>query len=122
MTSLDRTHFVYRCYGPDGRLLYIGCTNDVEGRMAVHASAWSNPASAGLNLRMTRYESTVYPDKPSARAAERQAIHDEAPIFNLHHQRESLSPTARLARIAEYVESTRPALGADLDSIFGRPA
>lgn len=109
-----RTHYVYRCYDAADRLLYIGCTQDVEARIAVHRSSWNNPASAGLSMRMTRYDATEYPDKETARAAERQAIHDEAPLFNLHHQRERMTPADRYAFIWAYVELTRPAAVAAL--------
>lgn len=108
MSGLKQAHTVYRIYDVADRLIYIGCTHDIGARMQVHASSWSNPASAAINLRMNRMTETEYPDKESARAAERQAIFDEAPILNLHHQRERLTPAYRRAHIEAYIELTRP--------------
>ena len=110
----NQPHVVYRCYDAADRLLYVGCTHDINGRMNVHASSWGNPASAALNMRMARYETEEHPDKATARAAERQAIHDEAPLLNLHHQRERITPAARYALIEDYLESTRPPIDAEL--------
>lgn len=101
-------HVVYRCYDADDRLLYIGCTHDIGGRMQVHASSWGNPASAVLNMRMVRSTEVEYPDKATARAAERQAIFDEAPLLNMHHQRERITPAARRQLMEDYLEATRP--------------
>lgn len=111
-------HVVYRCYDAQGRLLYIGCTRDIGARMQVHASSWNNPASAALTLRMKSMTAVEYPDKASGRAAERQAIHDEAPILNLHHQRERMSPSERNERIAAYVAKTRPPADPELVALM----
>lgn len=107
-------HVVYRCYDHEGHLLYIGCTWDINARLNVHASSWSNPASAVLNMRMTRYEVVEYPDKATARQAERKAIYDEAPLLNLHHQRERITPAERYLRMEQYLEASRPPIDADM--------
>lgn len=78
-------HYVYRCYDAEGVLLYIGCSRDVEGRMAVHLSNWFNPASVHLRFHMDRYDSVEYPDKETARRAERESIAAEAPLLNVHY-------------------------------------
>ena len=81
-------HFLYRCYDADGRLLYIGCTQDVEARMAVHHSSWQNPASAYLNMHMDRHEvEGPFVGRIAGRKAEREAIAAEAPMLNLHHNK-----------------------------------
>lgn len=115
-------HVLYRCYDAAGRLLYIGCTHDINLRMDVHRSSWSNPVSGVLNMRMERYEvSDKYPSKATGRAAERQAIYDEEPLLNLHHQRVRRSPAERRVLIDEYLEATRvepdPAIAARLEAL-----
>lgn len=84
--SLDSPHHVYRVFDAQGRLLYIGCTHDVNGRMAVHR-AWGspNPASQAIFLHGERVESVEFPDFATARQAERDAITAEAPYFNREH-------------------------------------
>lgn len=104
-----RKHYVYRCYDKADRLLYVGCTEDVFGRLAVHASSWNNPASAVLNLRMTRHSVTEYPGFTVARKAEREAIRDEAPLLNLHHQKVKRTPAERNQIIDDYLTATHPA-------------
>lgn len=79
------THYVYRCYDSEGRLLYIGCTQDLAARMAVHECDIDNPASRELMPRLHRVEYVEYPDRESALAAEREAIELEAPLLNTHH-------------------------------------
>lgn len=101
-------HFLYRCYDADDRLLYIGCARDVAARLGVHLVSWSNPASAALNLRMVRHTEVECPDKATARAAERQAIYDEEPLLNSHHQRVMRRPAHRRADIEAYLQATQP--------------
>ena len=67
---------VYRCYGADGGLLYIGSTVNRGWRMTHHASTtpwWPEVADV-------RYED--YPTIAMARAAERMAIITEHPSRN----------------------------------------
>lgn len=107
-------HYVYRCYDASGLLLYVGCTRDVAGRLQVHASSWNNPASAVLNMRMASHEVEEFPTFEAARAAEREAIANEAPLANLHHQRERITAQERRIRLEEYLEQTRPPVDLDL--------
>lgn len=69
-----RPHVVYRLYGHDGELHYIGCTSDVQTRMDLH-----HVRHGGT---MTTQE---YPTRAEARAAERAAIEADAPLLNKHH-------------------------------------
>lgn len=94
----DHEYVVYRCYDKDDRLLYIGHAYDLEGRIDVHRSSWSNPASAYLALRMTRYEGEVVVGKAAAYAAERKAIWDEEPLLNIHHQKPEARARAQAFR------------------------
>lgn len=100
-------HVVYRCYDASANLLYIGCTHDINQRMDVHRASWGNPVSAALNLRMARYTEVEYPDKASGRRAEREAIYNEAPLLNLHHQKAKLAPASRRLLIDEYLRITQ---------------
>lgn len=102
-------HYVYRCYDSAGHLLYIGCTQDMVMRMDVHAASWQNPASVGISLAAERAVATTYPDKATARAAEKQAIFDEAPLFNVHHQRERRTPAQNRAVISAYLAKRQTA-------------
>lgn len=116
--SLLGKHYVYRCYDAAGLLLYIGCTHDVQARMQVHAASWDNPASVVLNRRMTDVEVEEFPTFDEARAAEQAAIRDEAPLANLHHQREQVTPRERAQRIERYIEATRPPIDPELAEGF----
>jgi excinuclease UvrABC nuclease subunit len=67
---------VYRAYDADGALLYVGLSMNLEGRLSKHRrSAWWPKAD----------EITVqwFENRESAQAAERAAIRDEDPIYNI---------------------------------------
>jgi predicted GIY-YIG superfamily endonuclease len=70
-------HYVYRCYDQAGKLLYVGCTRDVEKRMQTHRynSPWHG--------EMSRTTAQMFTDQPSALVAEREAIEREHPQFNV---------------------------------------
>jgi predicted GIY-YIG superfamily endonuclease len=74
---------VYWLWAVDGRLLYIGMTNDVERRMEQHAadkSWWPQVAS-----RTVRW----YRSRPVAERAEEAAIRRDRPYFNDRHNRDN---------------------------------
>lgn len=79
MPRLDRTnavHHVYRCFDQSGRLIYVGSTANLFGRLAQHkVTAWWAPTVA-------RVEAKVYPNGVVARDAEREAIRGEVPRWN----------------------------------------
>lgn len=106
--DFDVKHYVYRCFDAVNRLLYVGCTRDVGARMAVHMASGHNPASKVLIYRMVRHEVTAYATEAEAKQAEREAIFNEEPIANLHHQRVRETPAERDRRLSAYLESTRP--------------
>ncbi|QDF19777.1 G-I-Y Y-I-G endonuclease [Mycobacterium phage LilSpotty] len=70
-------HYVYRVFDRDGRLIYVGCTKNLFGRLRSHEinSWWAYQAA--------RVTSKVYPDKRSGRDAECAAIRSERPRWNL---------------------------------------
>ncbi len=80
------THYVYRVFDARDRLLYVGCTRDVNARLAVHR-AWGNPSDASFHIKLygVRIETVTYPNYAAGRAEERRAIADEAPLFNREH-------------------------------------
>lgn len=84
----DVSHFVYRAYDATGRLLYVGCSVDVERRMEQHGHWWRR-----LAARVTWVQ---YPDYASGRAAEAAAIVAEAPVYNARRPGISFDESWRL--------------------------
>ena len=86
--DFKRKHYVYRVFDADDRLLYIGCTDDPGSRLQVHMSSWGNPSSAYLIMRGARWDwGQPIAGKVAARAEEKRAIGDEAPLLNVHHNK-----------------------------------
>lgn len=75
-------HRIYRWYDLAGVLLYVGITNNLASRSSNHISTsfWMRYA--------TRMESQPegYLSREECEAAERLAIREERPIFNVAHQ------------------------------------
>jgi hypothetical protein len=77
---------VYRCYGDDGQLLYVGETGELGNRFASHARKLWFTQVRGITLEW-------YADELSALNAERRAIHVEHPKYNVQHKElKSLAP------------------------------
>lgn len=72
-----RPCYLYRVFGEEGELLYVGVAYSVGRRLAEHqdAAAWWP--------RATRVELEVHEDRGSALAAETIAIKTEHPIYNI---------------------------------------
>lgn len=70
---------VYRCFADDGTLLYVGCSPFPLSRAYEHCQLkpWA--------YRMSRIDVRWFPSKDEARAAERRAIFNEGPEWNVHH-------------------------------------
>lgn len=72
-------HYVYRCYDDDGRLVYVGCTSNLNLRLRAHGydefSWWSG--------QVVKVKAKVYPDVEAGRRAEKQAIWTEHPRWNV---------------------------------------
>lgn len=80
MTSYyDRPHALYRIYGESDHLLYIGCSPFPFDRIKCHESAraWAT------DMRTVRIE--WFDNRNLARAAEAEAIKNERPEWNVHH-------------------------------------
>lgn len=74
---LLRRHFVYRALAADGRLLFVGCTNDLPGRMRAHAKA-----NGGWHSQMARLKVAGPYNYDTARQLEREAIESGRPLFD----------------------------------------
>jgi hypothetical protein len=72
----DRPHVVYRAYGFSDVLLYVGCTVDFKMRMHEHRQ------SASWLHYCKHITLEPFADMASARAAERDALLTECPVFN----------------------------------------
>jgi hypothetical protein len=70
---------VYRCYGDDGQLLYVGETGELGTRLASHAQKLWFTQVRGITLEW-------YADELDALNAERRAIHVEHPKYNVIHR------------------------------------
>lgn len=91
---MDR-HHVYRIKSWTGLLLYVGCTNDVDRRLAEHArrSPWYVLGKS--------CESYAYIGQAAALSAERDAIRTERPLFNRVEYANETDHEAGLMRKAE---------------------
>lgn len=72
-------HALYRLYDESGQLLYVGISVDPGKRLAQHRSDkkwWSEVSNITIQPMATR---------KVALAAEREAIKDERPVYNLVH-------------------------------------
>jgi len=70
-------HYVYRFLNADGRLIYVGCTYNTDKRFAFHkANMWWAD-------QVDRIKIKVYPNKALAREAEKWAIRNENPRWNI---------------------------------------
>lgn len=68
-------HFVYRCFDERGDIVYVGCTHDVEKRMAQHGPTNIGQATERLKI-------TVHPDHRTALDVERAEIRRFQPKYN----------------------------------------
>jgi hypothetical protein len=81
---------VYRCYGDDGQLLYVGETGELGTRFASHAQKLWFTQVRGITLEW-------YIDELDALNAERRAIHVEHPKYNVVH-RHAATPAPQVPR------------------------
>lgn len=71
------SHYVYRYFNCDGRLLYIGCSKDPWTRYRSHrqdSRLWIDEVARG--------KISVFPSQAEALSAEKAAIIAEKPIYN----------------------------------------
>lgn len=94
-------HVMYRCFNSDMRLLYVGKSSDMPGRLTAHRST-----TPWFEL-VARLRIQVFPTHEAALAAEREAIRTEFPIFNQHGSARPAAvkrprPAGELRQITEY--------------------
>ena len=90
--------YLYRAYDAQGQLLYVGITGCVAQRFMdghQHSAPWWMDLAA-LTV-------VSYPDQKSARAAEREVIKKESPLWNVEG-----SPDAAVARLKTWVLRPMP--------------
>lgn len=73
---LEDPTILYRFYGSDGTLLYVGITKTYERRLAAHSAKKWWP-------EVGRIETQVYGNRRAAARAEHAAIHAEDPLHNV---------------------------------------
>lgn len=78
-------HYVYRLFGKDGALLYIGCAADVEHRVYMHLQTYTMVDAFLIHRHYDRHTSEAHPTKLAARQAEAKAIRTERPLLNRQH-------------------------------------
>lgn len=81
-THRHEPHVLYRAFGSNGRLIYVGITHDWIKRLYAHWKAtwwWSNEVAAVTTTPCPNYE--------VARVAEAEAIRSERPARNVQHNR-----------------------------------
>lgn len=99
-------YVVYRAFDAADRLLYVGCTNDVEARMKSHA------ASSPWFVYMDRFTTEPFGSRAEAEAAEARAIGEEHPRWNLvGRSADHPDGFATNARQAEWLRPEREVAG-----------
>lgn len=98
-----RAHILYRMYDRTDQLLYIGITVDARARWEAHAEEktwWPDVATIRLEH---------FADRESVERAERRAIQNEHPRYNVVHRRsgEFDEELAILAEVSQLVEKSK---------------
>jgi hypothetical protein len=78
-TQADVPTVLYRFFDADDRLLYVGVSLEIAWRWKAHSASqpwWGSTARATMEH---------FPSRAAALAAERQAIFDERPLWNIAH-------------------------------------
>lgn len=72
-------YYVYRVFDAAGRLIYVGCTKDLNRRLRYHQYGYT----AWWNSQAVKVRAKVFPTKAQALLAESAAIRDERPRWNI---------------------------------------
>lgn len=76
-----RTHYVYEAYDADGLLLYVGCTGNLEKRLADHRRG-NGDARGWFNHFVTDWRVSGPYARATALAIEKSRIDAGQPIWN----------------------------------------
>ena len=87
--DLPYPHETYRIWDERGNLLYIGMGRRAHDRVVTHCEPHLSrvQASALMSGLMDRWHAEKHPTRAAARDAEREAIRNEHPLFNKHHNK-----------------------------------
>lgn len=88
----EREPILYRWWGADGTLLYVGKSVSLFARISSHRKS-SKFFSSAATMTIERF-----PDELSLSAAEVRAIREEHPLYNVAHNREAGSPRMLLPK------------------------
>lgn len=103
-------HYVYRVYDDTGRLIYVGSTKNLFGRLDYHRrNTWWAHQAARVSAEVHSYEVAL--------SEERAAIRNEKPRWNLIGVWGSHSTWTR-ERFHDYITAYRN--GANPDTDYGR--
>jgi hypothetical protein len=86
--------YLYRHFDAEGVLLYVGISIDVGRRTGDHAkhSAWFD--------RVARIDVETFDSRDAAIDAERRAIINECPLFNVHHNGKAAASSGNAADLS----------------------
>lgn len=107
---------LYRLFGEDGTLLYVGVAVNPRTRWSVHSrekSWWPEVASRSVEW---------HEDRPAAEAAEAAAIVTEAPRYNVEHSMTRQRGDARNEYRSPYPKPRQIRVATDMWRDFGRAA
>ena len=81
-----RKYCVYRIFDARDRLLYVGCTEDVQTRIYMHRATHTMVDAHLIHRHYHHHTSELIGTSlAEARAAERKAIKEERPLLNRQH-------------------------------------
>lgn len=82
---------LYRAWASDGRLLYVGVTDDLTKRILTHANRRALWIPIMESLSIERYTT-----RQEALADEREAIRTEWPLYNVEHSIDPVTPRRQI--------------------------
>lgn len=111
MSSVNEPHALYRHYDKDGRLLYVGITNDPGQRWEQHQGKnWWH------HVDTTKIER--YPDRAAVESAETAAIKAERPWWNITHNDSMLRYRSKCGKAADKFEELCAELNVTIDDVL----
>lgn len=112
MNCRNDSHALYRHYDKDGRLLYVGITNDPGKRWEQHRNKdwWHD---------VTRTDIERFPDRESVSMAELDAIRNEKPWWNERHNEDVVQYRTRARCAATLIGERLAHVGLSKNFITG---
>lgn len=97
-TDLDRPTALYRFFGKEGDLLYVGITKRLRVRTTEHARDYEDTWWPLVCSRSVEW----WPTRGEAGRAERRAIHEERPLHNVLHTPKHRVPIKQRVRRGQW--------------------